>query len=197
MNYKLVDDRELVSAYIKGDEKAFQTLLLRHKSKIFRFIVIKVKDHDLANDIFQDAFIRIINTLKLGNYNEEGKFLPWAMRIVHNLIIDHFRKIGKVTMISESKSTKENFNIFHTLKCSNANIEDAIKQEELEGQMLDLLEYLPDLQKDIIKMRLFQDLSFKEIAEKEDISINTALGRMRYAILNLRKLIEKHQLVVD
>jgi RNA polymerase sigma-70 factor (ECF subfamily) len=194
---KLMADRELISLYIQGNESAFKTLLMRHKNKIYRFIQIKLNDSDLAEDIFQETFIKIVNTFKLGTYNEEGKFLPWAMRIAHNLIIDHFRRTNKVSFISESSSLKSDFNIFSTLKLEDENIEDQITRTELETQMVDLVEYLPEMQRDILKMRLFQDLSFQDIADKEDISINTALGRMRYALINLRKLIEKHQLVID
>ena len=194
---KLMEDRELISLYIKGNENAFKTLLMRHKNKIYRFIQIKLNDRDLAEDIFQETFIKVINTFKLGTYNEEGKFLPWAMRIAHNLIIDHFRRTNKVSFVSESSSLKADFNIFSTLKLEDENIEDQITRTELENQMVDLVEYLPEMQRDILKMRLFQDLSFQDIADKEDISINTALGRMRYALINLRKLIEKHQLVID
>jgi RNA polymerase sigma-70 factor (ECF subfamily) len=194
---KLMEDRELISLYIQGNENAFKTLLMRHKNKIYRFIQIKLNDRDLAEDIFQETFIKVINTFKLGTYNEEGKFLPWAMRIAHNLIIDHFRRTNKVSFVSESSSLKADFNIFSTLKLEDENIEDQITRTELENQMVDLVEYLPEMQRDILKMRLFQDLSFQDIADKEDISINTALGRMRYALINLRKLIEKHQLVID
>lgn len=191
-----LDDRELISLYLQGNETAFKTLLMRHKSKIYRFIMMKINDTDLANDIFQETFIKVVNTLKLGQYNEEGKFLPWVMRIAHNLIIDHFRKINKVTMISESSSLKSDYTIFNTLQVQDDNIEESILKSELESQMLELVEFLPEMQKDILKMRLFQDLSFKDIAENEGISINTALGRMRYALINLRKLMDKHQLVV-
>lgn len=197
MAMKRLDDRDLISLYIGGDEKAFEVLLLRHKDKIYRFIYLKVRNHDLAEDIFQEAFVKIINTLKLGAYNEEGKFLPWAMRISHNLVIDHFRKSSKVKMISESSSVKEGFNIFSVLPFSDRNIEQEITYNELEKQMVDLIEHLPPTQREILKMRIFQDMSFKDIAELEDISINTALGRMRYALINLRKLIEKHSLVTD
>lgn len=191
-----IDDRDLVKAYINGDEKAFEALLLRHKDKIFRFIYMKVRDNDLAQDIFQDTFIKVVNTLKAGNYNEEGKFLPWAMRIAHNLIIDFFRKNNKVRMISESSSMRDDFNIFHTLKLEDESVHDEMSREELESQMIGLIEHLPAAQKDILKMRIFKEMSFKDIADKEDISINTALGRMRYALINLRKLIDKHELVV-
>ena len=197
MSIKQMEDRELISAYIKGNEKAFEVLLMRHKNKIHRFIYMKVKDQDLTEDLFQETFVKIINTLRLGTYNEEGKFLPWAMRIAHNLVIDHFRRSSKVRMISESSSANSDFNIFSTLKLTDENREEQITRIELEKQMVDLIEFLPDSQKDILKMRLFQDLSFQDISEKEDISINTALGRMRYALINLRKLIEKHELVIE
>jgi RNA polymerase sigma-70 factor (ECF subfamily) len=191
-----IDDRVLVKAYINGDEKAFEALMMRHKDKIYRFIYMKVRDNALAQDIFQDTFIKVINTLKAGSYNEEGKFLPWAMRIAHNLVIDFFRKNNKVRLISESSSMRDDFNVFHTLKLEDENVEDEMSRVELESQMVNLIEHLPDTQREILKMRIFKEMSFKDIAEKEDISINTALGRMRYALINLRKLIDKHQLVV-
>ena len=194
---KQTEDRDLINAYVKGNEKAFEILLMRHKNKIHRFISMKLRDNDLTEDIFQETFIKIINTLKSGAYNEEGKFLPWAMRIAHNLVIDHFRKSSRVRLISESSSKNDDFNIFSTLKLTDENIEQAITRGELESQMVELVEYLPDTQRDILKMRIFQDLSFQDISEMENISINTALGRMRYALINLRKLIEKHEMVVE
>jgi len=194
---KQTEDRDLISAYIKGNDKAFEVLLMRHKSKIHRFIFLKLKDQDLTEDIFQETFIKVINTFKLGTYNEEGKFLPWAMRIAHNLVIDHFRRTSRVRMISESSSKNSDFNIFDVLKLEDSNVEQLIVKEELETQMVDLVEFLPDTQRDILKMRLFQDLSFQDISEIQKISINTALGRMRYALINLRKLIEKHDLAID
>ena len=156
---------------------------------------MKIRDTALSQDIFQDTFIKIVNTLKAGNYNEEGKFLPWAMRIAHNLVIDHFRKYNKVRLVSESSSMRDDFNVFHTLKLEDENVQEEMTRVELEGQMVDLVEHLPDTQRDILKMRIFKEMSFKDIAELENISINTALGRMRYALINLRKLIEKHELV--
>jgi RNA polymerase sigma-70 factor (ECF subfamily) len=194
---KQTEDRDLINAYVKGNEKAFEILLMRHKNKIHRFISMKLRDNDLTEDIFQETFIKVINTLKSGAYNEEGKFLPWAMRIAHNLVIDHFRKSSRVRLISESSSKSDDFNIFSTLKLTDENIEQSITRVELESQMVDLVEYLPDTQRDILKMRIFQDLSFQDISEMENISINTALGRMRYALINLRKLIEKHEMVVE
>ena len=190
-----LDDRDLISTYVNGNEKAFEVLLLRHKDKIYRFIYMKIRNRDLAQDIFQEAFVKIINTLKLGAYNEEGKFLPWAMRIAHNLVIDHFRKSSKMRMISESSSSREDFNIFSVLSLDEKNAYETLAYGELETQMVGLIEHLPESQRDILIKRLYQEMSFKDIAEMEDISINTALGRMRYALINLRKLIEKHQLV--
>ncbi|MCE2683474.1 MAG: sigma-70 family RNA polymerase sigma factor [Cryomorphaceae bacterium] len=171
-----LDDRDLVGAYMDGNEKAFEVLLLRHKDKMYRFIYMK---------------------LKLGAYNEEGKFLPWAMRISHNLVIDHFRKSSKMRMISESSSSREDFNIFSVLSLDEKNAHESLAHDELEKQMVGLIDHLPETQRDILVKRLYQEMSFKDIAEMEDISINTALGRMRYALINLRKLIEKHQLVTE
>lgn len=191
------DDRTLIKEYLSGNEKAFEVLLMRHKDRIYRAIHMKVRDSALAQDIFQEAFIKVVNTLKSGNYNEEGKFLPWAMRIAQNLVIDHFRKANKVRLISESSSMRDDFNIFHTLKLEDDNVQDQMTKTELEEQVLELVEELPDTQRDILQMRIFKGMSFKDIAEKEDISINTALGRMRYALINLRKLMEKYQVVTD
>ena len=190
------DDRTLIKEYLSGNEKAFEVLLMRHKDRIYRAIHMKVRDTALAQDIFQEAFIKVVNTLKSGNYNEEGKFLPWAMRIAKNLVIDHFRKANKVRLISESSSMRDDFNIFHTLKLEDDNVQDQLTKTELEEQVLELVEELPDTQRDILHMRIFKGMSFKDIAEKEDISINTALGRMRYALLNLRKMIAEKKLVL-
>jgi RNA polymerase sigma-70 factor (ECF subfamily) len=197
MAMKSYDDQSLVHEYLLGNEKAFEVLLLRHKDRIFRAIYHKVRDREIAEDIFQEAFVKIVQTLKLGNYNEEGKFLPWAMRIAQNLVIDYFRKTGRVKIINEQSSKSEDFTIFSVLKMDEMNVEQRISKDELESQLVQLIQYLPDTQQDIIEKRIFQDLSFKDIAEMDDISINTALGRMRYALINLRKLIEKHQLVTD
>ena len=197
MVLRQLDDRDLVLLYSSGNEKAFEVLLLRHKSKMYRYIFLKVKDQLLAEDIFQETFIKVINTIKGGNYNEEGKFLPWAMRIAHNLVIDHFRKANKVRLISESSSMRDDYNIFHSLGNEELNVQEEMGFNELKEQMVDLLDHLPEVQREIVHQRLFQDLSFKEIAEKENISINTALGRMRYALINIRKLIEKHQMVTE
>lgn len=195
MNLSKLEDKDLISLYINGQEKAFEVLLNRHKNKIYNYIYMKIRDQALSQDIFQETFIKVINTLKKGTYNEEGKFLPWAMRIAHNLMIDHFRKTNKVRVISESSSRYEDFTIFDLLEVQDNNVEDDMIYSELVSQMVELIEHLPDAQRDILNMRIFKEMSFKDIAKKENVSINTALGRMRYALINIRKLIEKHNLV--
>ena len=197
MSFQTVADQELIKLYLSGKENAFAELLNRHKDRLFRYINSKVRDSDLANDLFQDAFMKVITTMKSGNYNEEGKFLPWLMRIAHNLVIDHFRKTNKVRFLSESRTISEEFTIFHKLSNDDKNFLDMTCNAELESQMVELLDHLPTMQREIVQMRIFQDLSFKEIAEMKDISINTALGRMRYALINLRKLIETNRIVME
>ncbi len=192
-----MSDCDLIQLYLSGNEKPFEVLLMRHKDRLFRFINSKVKDAALANDLFQDTFVKIINTMKLGNYNEEGKFLPWAQRIAHNLVIDYFRKKNKVRIISECNSFDEEYSIFYKIASDEKNYLQTQSYNELETQMVNLISHLPNPQKEMIEMRIFQDMSFKEIAELEDISINTALGRMRYALINMRKLIEKHNMVTE
>ena len=197
MVYSQMSDCDLIQLYLSGSEKPFEVLLLRHKDRLFRFINSKVKDAALANDLFQDTFVKIINTMKLGNYNEEGKFLPWAQRIAHNLVIDYFRKKNKVRIISECNSFDEEYSIFYKIASDEKNYLQTQSYNELENQMVNLISHLPNPQKEMIEMRIFQDMSFKEIAELEDISINTALGRMRYALINMRKLIDKHKMVTE
>ena len=171
--------------------------MLRHKDRVYRYIYSKLKDGQLSNDVFQDTFVKVVNTIKLGNYNEEGKFLPWCMRIAHNLVIDHFRRQNKMRMISETSPFDASYSIFQKIDSGEKNYIEKTTQEELENQMVSLIDHLPEVQKEIIKLRIFRDMSFKEIAELKDISINTALGRMRYALINMRKLIEKHNLVTE
>jgi RNA polymerase sigma-70 factor, ECF subfamily len=189
------NDQDLVKSYVGGNEAALKLLLEKHQSQIFHYILSKIKNRDLSNDIFQDTFIKVIRTLKSGNYNEEGKFLPWVMRIAHNLVIDHFRRESKVRFVSESSSASEEYNVFSVIKDEGLNVEQRISKEELESQVASFIDYLPENQKEILLMRIYQDMSFKEIAELKDISINTALGRMRYAVMNIRKLMEKNGVV--
>ena len=190
-------DSQLISIYIAGNEDAFGILLQRHQEAIFKFIYNKVKDTELSNDLFQETFVKVIQKLKLGAYQEEGKFLPWVLRIAHNLVIDHFRKVSKHRMISERHSWSEDYNIFHRIASEDLNYVQRTTVEEIADQLHVLMAHLPDTQREIIYMRLFEERSFKEISESEGVSINTALGRMRYALLNLRKMIDEHALSME
>ncbi len=188
----VIPDAVLVKNYVEGDENALSALISRHQSKIYGFIYSKVTDRDISDDIFQDTFIKVIKTLKSNSYNEEGKFLPWVMRIAHNLIVDHFRKNKKMPMYRET----EEFSIFSIMSDNCPNIESRIITEQVEYDLQRLIEELPDDQKEVLQMRMYQDLSFKEIADLTGVSINTALGRMRYALMNLRKVIEKNKIIL-
>ncbi|MFT4600320.1 MAG: RNA polymerase sigma-70 factor (ECF subfamily) [Arenicella sp.] len=194
-NAKLTD-KELIRSYLAGDEKSFEILLNRNKDRVFGYIMSKIRNENLANDIFQEVFIKVIRTFKNGSYNEEGKFLPWVLTISHNLVIDHFRKSKKMKMISESSSKSEEFNIFSVLSLTDNNVEDDMIKDQIESDVVRLVEFLPEEQRNVLKNRIFKGMSFKDIAEQNDISINTALGRMRYALINLRKLIEKHEVSI-
>jgi len=184
------DDSILVSAYIQGAESALESLIEKHKHRVYNFINSKVNDRDIAEDLFQDTFIKVIKTLKNNQYNEEGKFLPWIMRIAHNLVIDYFRKSNRIPTV---KNTDE-FDIFQFLDDGAANAERVLVQDQVTKDLQRLVQELPEDQKEVLVMRLYKDMSFKEIAENTNVSINTALGRMRYAIINLRKLIEENQI---
>ncbi len=192
MKQELIADAVLVSSYIKGDESALSVLIHRHKQKIYSFIYSKVFDRDITEDIFQDTFIKVIRTLKLGKYNEEGKFLPWVMRISHNLVIDHFRKNSRMPKFDNSGE----FSIFSVLSDSALNAEKTIIKSQVESDVRRIIEELPEDQKQVLLMRMYQDMSFKEISERTGVSINTALGRMRYALINLRKVIEKNNIIL-
>ena len=185
-----LSDSELVALYLKGDSKSFEALIQKHKNKIYAFILSKIRNRDLAEDIFQDTFIKVINSLQKGKYNEEGKFLPWVMRIANNLVIDYFRKSKKMRTISPT----DDFDIFDILQDGEKNVEDNLVNNQIHKDLRKLIEHLPEDQKEDLKMRYYAELSFKEISESTGVSINTALGRMRYALINLRKLIDKNQL---
>ena len=187
-----IPDALLVKNYIEGNETALSILIKRHESKIYGFIYSKIADRDISNDIFQDTFIKVIKTLKSNSYNEEGKFLPWVMRISHNLIVDHFRKTKKMPMYRET----EEFSIFSVMSDDSLTIEGKMIVDQVEVDLKRLIEELPEDQKEVLVMRMYQDMSFKEISELTDVSINTALGRMRYALMNLRKIIDKHQIIL-
>ena len=192
MESKTILDSVLVNNYINGHEKSLEILIIRHKQRIFSFILSKVSDREVAEDIFQDTFIKVINTLKKGAYNEEGKFLPWVMRISHNLIIDHFRRNKRLPKFNNT----DDFDIFDVLSDEMLSVENQIIKSQILEDVRNLIEQLPDDQKEVLLMRMYRDMSFKEIAENTDVSINTALGRMRYALINLRKLIEKHNIIL-
>ena len=187
-----ITDSVLVSDYIQGKEAALAILIKRHQQRLFSFIYSKVHDRDITEDVFQDTFIKVIKTLKKGNYNEEGKFLPWVMRIAHNLVIDHFRKTNRMPSF---KNTDE-FDIFSVLGDGNLNAEKKIIQEQIHEDVRELVNELPEEQKEVLVMRMYKDMSFKEISENTGVSINTALGRMRYALINMRKLIDKHKIIL-
>ena len=180
-----VSDQVLIENYLGGDESSFEKLLLRYKDRVYTQLYLMVKNRDLAEDLFQETFIKVVNTLKLGKYNHEGKFLPWVKRIAHNLAIDHFRKMKKRNEIQN----RDDYDLMANIPEDSLNIEQTIVNEQIMSSLKVLVEELPMEQKEVIKMRIYMGLSFKEIAEETDVSINTSLGRMRYALINLRKLI--------
>lgn len=192
MRHELITDAVLVKNYIEGDENALSILIHRHKQKIYSFIYSKIFDKDITEDIFQDTFIKVIKTLKMGKYNEEGKFLPWVMRISHNLVIDHFRKNTRMPKFDNSGE----FSIFSVLSDSSLNAEKRLIKDQVESDLRRLIEELPEDQKEVLVMRMYNDMSFKDISDKTGVSINTALGRMRYALINLRKVIEKNNIIL-
>ncbi len=187
-----IEDSVLVRDYISGDEKSLEILINRHNQRITSFIYSKVLDRDVTEDIFQDTFIKVIKTLKKGSYSEEGKFLPWVMRIAHNLIIDHFRRNKRMPKFEGS----DDFNIFSVIGDDKLNAEKQIIKDQITEDLKHLIEELPEDQKEVLVMRIYKDMSFKEISENTGVSINTALGRMRYALINLRKIIDKHSIVL-
>lgn len=193
MNNSSISDTELVRQYISGSENALEEIIARHKDRIYGYIKMMVKSHDLAEDVFQDTFIKAIKTLKAGNYNEEGKFLPWIMRIAHNLIIDHFRRVKRMPTYSGT----DDFDIFDVIKSEDQNIDEKLFWDQVHVDVKKLIDYLPDEQREVLEMRIYQDLSFKEISDLTNVSINTALGRMRYALINLRKIIKENNLVMS
>ncbi|MDC0008305.1 sigma-70 family RNA polymerase sigma factor [bacterium] len=187
-----IEDSVLIKRYIDGEERALSTLVNRHNSRISGFIYSKVGNRNTTEDIFQDTFIKVIKTLKRGKYSEEGKFLPWVMRIAHNLIIDHFRKTNRMPRFEGS----DVFNIFSIVSDEKLDIESQMIKNQIDCDLNLLIEELPKDQKDVLVMRIYKDMSFKEISEITGVSINTALGRMRYALINLRKVIEKNNIAL-
>lgn len=192
MKSKSLSDAILVSNYINGDESALTVLINRHQQRLYSFIFSKVYDRDVTEDVFQDTFIKVIKTLKLGKYNEEGKFLPWVMRIAHNLVIDYFRKNNRMPKFNNNGD----FDIFSVLSDDSLNAEAELVRSQINDDIRNLVEELPEDQRTVLKMRMYNDMSFREISENTSVSINTALGRMRYALINLRKLIESNNIIL-
>ncbi len=189
----VLNDQELVRAYLEGNEKAFETLLLRHKRKVWSHVYLMVRDREITEDIFQEAFIKVVHTLKSGKYNEEGKFLPWVMRIAHNLVIDHFRRNKKMPLVRSN----DEHDVFATISQPGKNVEQRMVNLQIDEDVRKLIDSLPDEQREVVIMRTYLGMSFKEISDQTDVSINTALGRMRYALINMRKLIKKHDMLLD
>ncbi|MEM7101981.1 MAG: sigma-70 family RNA polymerase sigma factor [Bacteroidota bacterium] len=190
MHVKPPSDRELIQSYLGGEERAFEELLNRHKSRIYTSIYLFVKDDNLSNDIFQDTFIKIIDTIRKGKYNDEGKFLQWALRISYNLCVDHFRRNRRTPTMAPS----EDFDIFNVLQYSGENAEGRMIRSQTHAKVRQLVDQLPPEQREVVILRHYADLSFKEIADLTRVSINTALGRMRYALINIRKMIAEKEI---
>ena len=189
-------DSCFISQYQKGDEQALAKLIQKHQQELFSFIFYKVKDDDLANDFFQDTFIKIIIKLKEGKYTEEDKFILWAKRIASNLIIDHFRVKSRHITVSETSYMDDEFSIFDTIKETDFNVEEQLILSQIHEDLKNIIVFLPENQQEIIKMRFYDELTFKEIAELTNTSINTTLGRMRYALMNIRKIIAENKIVL-
>lgn len=193
MTYRLSSDQELVQAYIKGDHSAIEVLINRHRSKVYTYILLTIKNQQLAEDLFQETFIKVIQSLRSGKYRDNGKFLSWVIRIAHNLIIDHFRKEKQMNTLSNDDTEVD---LFNSKKLSDSNIEELIIHGQIRSEVRSLINELPDDQREVVLLRHYGGLSFKEIADQTDVSINTALGRMRYALINLRKLIQEKNLTL-
>lgn len=187
-----LNDRELVSAYLNGNDSAFEVLLKKHQDRIYSQIMILVRDDAIADDIFQETFMKAIRTLKQGKYNEEGKFLPWVLRISHNLAIDHFRKAKRMPTVRSD----DDYDVFAPISHDDKNVEETWIEELIHQDLHHIIDELPPEQKEVVLMRHFQDMSFKEIAERCNVSINTSLGRMRYALINMRKIIDKNKITL-
>ena len=192
MNWNALSDDELVARYQAGEETALKNLILRYERRLFSYLIVSVKNKEVAEDIFQDTFIKVINTIRSGNYHEEGKFFQWIMRIANNLKIDYYRRLQRMPTVDGG----EEFDIFTIIGSRDESIEEKMIREQTYADLNHYVEYLPEEQKEVLNMRIYSDYSFKEIAEMTNVSINTALGRMRYALINLRKIMAKHQVAL-
>lgn len=193
MKVTSLTDQQLIVCYLDGNERAFEELLNRHQQKIYTSIYLFVKEQSLAEDIFQEVFIKIIDTLRKGKYNHEGKFLQWAMRISYNMCVDHFRRNKRRPQLSPT----ETFDIFDVLQSKDLNAEQHIMQSQTHSKVRQLVDMLPDEQREVVILRHYADMSFKEISQLTRVSINTALGRMRYALINIRKMVEEKDIVLQ
>ncbi len=185
---KSISDYELIMRFIKGEQPCFEKLIHRHKNKVFAYISLYIRDQALAEDIFQDTFLKVIQSVKAGKYSDNGKFLSWVMRIAHNLIIDHFRRIKQMNTISSDNYESD---LFNSKRFAEDNIEDDMVKRQIHQDVRKMISHLPDDQREVVILRHYAGLSFREIAEITEVSINTALGRMRYALINMRKLMEE------
>ena len=190
---EILSDKQLVDSYRNGNVASFELLVERHQNKVFSYILSLVRDRQLADDIFQDTFLKIIRTIKAGAYKEEGKFIQFAMRIAHNLIIDHFRKSKRLPMVD---AVNKEYDLIDNAKITDLSIEDKIVTEQVYDDIRKMIDFLPEEQREVLTMRMYADMSFKEIADATNVSINTALGRMRYAIINLRKMAKENNLTL-
>jgi len=188
---KSISDYELITQFIKGEQSCFEQLIHRHKNKVFSYISLYIRDKALVEDIFQDTFLKVIQSVKAGRYSDNGKFLSWVMRIAHNLIIDHFRRLKQVNTISNDNYESD---LFNSKSLAEDNIEDHMIKKQIHKDVRNIINNLPDDQREVIILRHYSGLSFKEIAEITDVSINTALGRMRYALINMRKIMEENKI---
>jgi RNA polymerase sigma-70 factor (ECF subfamily) len=188
---KVISDYELITRFIKGEEPCFEQLIHRHKSKVFAYISLYIRDQALAEDIFQDTFLKVVQSVKAGKYSDNGKFLSWVMRIAHNLIIDNFRRVKQMNTISNDNYESD---LFNSAKLSDENIEDDLIRRQIQKDVRAMISTLPDDQREVVILRHYADMSFKEIADLTGVSINTALGRMRYALINMRKIMEEKKI---
>jgi RNA polymerase sigma factor (sigma-70 family) len=190
---KMISDYELIQQFVKGEQSCFEEIIHRHKNKVYAYISLYIRDQALVEDIFQDTFLKVIQSVKAGKYVDNGKFLSWVMRIAHNLIIDHFRRLKQLNVTSNDNYESD---LFNSARLSDANVEDIMVSVQIRKDVRKLISQLPDDQKEVVILRHYAGLSFKEIAEITDVSINTALGRMRYALINMRKIMDDNKMIL-
>ena len=188
---KSISDYELIQGFINGEQSCFEQIIKRHKNKVFAYISLYIRDQALAEDIFQDTFMKVFQSIKTGRYQDNGKFISWVMRIAHNLIIDHFRRIKQMNTVSNDEYESD---LFNSKKLAESTVEEDMIRRQIQKDVRKMINHLPDDQREVVILRHYAGLSFKEIAEITDVSINTALGRMRYALINMRKIMEENKI---